>query len=217
MEQTVASLQLAVLSDTHELHRELRMPSFADLLCCCGDWTMMSHSMLAVLDFNDWLNELPYRHKILVPGNHEVYLAEDRALRSMTSSAIMLINEGVEIDGVRIWGSPIIPSGGGAFCVKAAEDRRRIYDAIPTGVDILITHSPAFGILDEPPDGPHCGDPELTEALRRIRPRLHLCGHIHGARGMVAADGITHLNAAMLTSYGDLVDRPFLMRMKMPK
>jgi Icc-related predicted phosphoesterase len=189
------------------------MPGYFDLLLHCGDWTMMSHSMAAVKDFDAWLGELPGR-KVIVPGNHEAYLYEDPSLCSLTPNATILVNEGIEIDGLRIWGSPVTPTGGGAYCVRSAEDRRRIYASIPSGLDILVTHSPPFGILDSFPGGPHQGDAELLEAVQRFRPRMHVFGHIHGGRGITTVDGITYLNAAMLTQHGDLVDRPWLVQMK---
>jgi Icc-related predicted phosphoesterase len=156
---------------------------------------MMSHSMLAVRDFNDWLGNLP-GWKVLVPGNHETYLNEEPSLRSTTSNGTVLLNEGIEVDGLGIWGSPITPGGGGALCVRSAEERRHIYAAIPEGIDILITHCPPYGILDAFSGGPHCGDVELLEAVKRVRPRLHIFwphswrpGDLYGGRSDLSQRG----------------------------
>jgi hypothetical protein len=88
---------------------------------------------------------------VLVPGNHETYQANNPSRRSMIGNAALLVNEGIEIDALRILGSPITARGSGAFCVRSAEERRRIYDTIPNGIDILITHGPGFGVMDAAP------------------------------------------------------------------
>ena len=74
------ALRLVLLSDTHQLHREVEVPD-GDIFIHAGDFTMFSESMEAVADFNDWLGELPHRHKIVVPGNHEFLIAKGCTLR----------------------------------------------------------------------------------------------------------------------------------------
>jgi len=103
---------------------------------------MFSKSLHAIIDFNTWLGELPHRHKIVVPGNHEFFLEADPVKRSLLSNATVLINEDIEIDGLRIWGSPVTPSYGGAFGLSLTADRRRLYAQIPKDTDVLITHGP---------------------------------------------------------------------------
>jgi hypothetical protein len=84
------TLSLVLLSDTHQLHREVDVPD-GDIFIHAGDFTMFSESMEAVVDFNDWLGELPHRYKIVVPGNHEFFLEADPSERSLLSNAIVLI------------------------------------------------------------------------------------------------------------------------------
>jgi predicted phosphohydrolase len=103
-----APLRLVLLSDTHQLHRKVHVPD-GDTFIHAGDFTMFSQSMEAVVDFNDWLGELPHRYKIVVPGNHEFFLEADPSDRFMLDQAIVLINEGTEVEGLRIWGSPVTP------------------------------------------------------------------------------------------------------------
>src|SRR5579863_4162194 len=60
---------------------------------------------------------------------------------------------------------------------------------MPNGIDILITHSPPVGILDvEYGTQVHAGDPEFLKAAIRVRPRLHVFGHIHGGYGTATRD-----------------------------
>lgn len=53
-----------------------------------------------------------------------------------------------------------------------------LWDAVPFDTDILVTHTPAYTLCD---DSLGCRD--LRTALARVRPRLHVCGHVHQARG----------------------------------
>jgi hypothetical protein len=64
------TLRIVLLSDTHELHREVEVPD-GDILIHAGDHSMFSRNMQAVEDFNVWLGELPHRYRVVVPGNHE--------------------------------------------------------------------------------------------------------------------------------------------------
>jgi Icc-related predicted phosphoesterase len=180
-----------------------------------GDFTMFSRSLSAIEDFNAWLGELPHRFKICVPGNHEFFLESDPSRRSLVSNAAVLINESIEIDGLRIWGSPVTPLYGGAFGMTSAEHRRRLYAQIPNGTDVLVTHSPAFGILDTTPDsGLHSGCRELFDAVLRVRPKLHVAGHVHSAHGIFQTKHTTFVNAALLGPDGDLGHSPIVLQIK---
>jgi Icc-related predicted phosphoesterase len=210
---TTTTLRLVLLSDTHELHRAVDVPT-GDILIHAGDFTMFSESMEAVADFNDWLGELPHRHKIVVPGNHEFFLEADPSDRFMLDKAIVLINEGIEIEGMRIWGSPVTPVYGGAFGLSFAKDRKRLYARIPWDIDVLITHGPPFGILDTAPvSGLHEGCHELLDAVTRVRPKLHVFGHIHTAYGIFRTEHTTFVNASRLGPHNDPDKAPFVFEM----
>ena len=221
------TLCLVLLSDTHQLHREVEVPD-GDIFIHAGDFTMFSESMDAVVDFNAWLGELPHRYKIVVPGNHEFFLEADPSERSLLSNATVLINEGPEvafkvlllfhrfnrlstlptIEGLRIWGSPVTPMYGGAFGVSSAVDRKKLYAQIPWDIDVLISHGPPFGILDTAPiSGSHEGCRELLDAVTRLRPKLHVFGHIHTAYGTYQTEHTIFINAARLGLH-DAADKP---------
>jgi Icc-related predicted phosphoesterase len=190
-------VRLVMLSDTHGCHREVDVPG-GDILIHAGDFTLFSKSLKAIEDFNDWLEELPHKYRLVVPGNHEFFLEAAPERRSLLSHATVLINEGIDIDGLRIWGSPVTPLYGGAFGLISPEDRKRLYARISEDTDILITHGPPYGILDVAPGSSiHSGCTELLHAVLRIRPRLHVFGHIHGAGGICTTEHTTFVNAAL--------------------
>jgi Icc-related predicted phosphoesterase len=205
------SMTIVVISDTHELHREVDIPA-GSLLIHCGDLTMFSRSLRAIHDFNQWLGELSHRHRILVPGNHDRFL-EDLSNRKLISNATVLINEGIDVEGLRIWGTPITPVGP-AFCVPSTEERRRIYERIPNDTDVLISHGPPHGILDRSQGSSfHAGDQELLYAVTRVKPRLHFFGHIHAAHGLLGTHDTLFGNAALLGPEGDIDKQPIVVRM----
>ena len=206
-------LSLVLLSDTHQLHREVEVPD-GDIFIHAGDFTMFSQSMEAVVDFNDWLGELPHRYKIVVPGNHEFFLEADPSERSLLSNATVLINEGTVIEGLRIWGSPVTPLYGGAFGLSSAKDRKRLYRQIPQDIDVLVSHGPPFGILDTAPiSGLHEGCQELLDAVLRVQPKLHVFGHIHTAYGVFPTEHTTFVNASRLGLHDDSDKAPFVFEM----
>jgi len=206
-------LTIVAISDTHELHRELDVP-YGDLLIHAGDHTMMSRSSAAVLDFNDWLRDLPHRWKICIPGNHEYYLEADPTRASVISDGTLLINEGIELAGLKIWGSPVSPLDGGAFAVSSSIERAKLWASIPDDVDILVTHVPPYGILDKSPGSiAHAGCPQLLQAVLQIRPKLHIFGHVHGAHGVVTHGDTLFVNAALLGVHGELNQKPVVFRL----
>jgi predicted phosphohydrolase len=199
-------MRIVCISDTHEFHRDVEVPD-GDLLIHAGDFTYFSKRPSMLFDFDDWLGSLPHEHKVVVPGNHE-FLLEDPQHRPAISNATLLIDAGIEIEDIRIWGSPVTPLYGGAFGMSSGSDRKRVWAKIPDGTDILITHTPPFGVLDREVDGDgHQGCLGLMEAVFRIRPRLHVFGHIHGGYGTYRNENTLFANAALYDELGG-VERP---------
>lgn len=50
-------------------------------------------------------------------------------------------------------------------------------------VDVMMTHGPPMGILDETNTREHVGCEHLLRAARRCKPQLHCFGHIHEGWG----------------------------------
>lgn len=100
--------------------------------------------------------------------------------------------------------SPLWPYEWAFLAVNEADMKVQLRDMmIGTGqrssgqVDVLLTHCPPHGILDRNnTTGEHCGSTALLELVRMMKPRLHVFGHIHEARGMLERDGTIFVNAA---------------------
>jgi len=190
-------VRIVCISDTHELHRELSLPD-GDLLIHAGDFTFFNHAS-KIHDFNDWLGELPHRHKVVIPGNHDRIFRDDHGFREMITNAVLLINEGVTVCGLKIWGSPVTCDDD-AYGYTKRDERARLYASIPADTDIVVTHGPPYGILDREPGSIHRqGCTELRLAVMRLQPRLHIFGHVHsGYRGRPEQDD-DYVAGGMLT------------------
>ena len=197
------------LSDTHNLHRSITAPMQGDLLIHAGDFSFFFDDMAAIRDFNAWLGELRFRHKIVVPGNHERIMYQRPELRRIITNATVLINEAATIEGVRLWGSPVTCDDA-AFGCSTADERRALYASIPEGTNIVISHGPPYGVRDVEfrSGGVHRGCPELLAAVQRVQPQVHIFGHMHAGRGAVRIGPTTFINAAMMGWSGDLEHRP---------
>ncbi|MEG2243752.1 MAG: serine/threonine protein phosphatase, partial [Muribaculaceae bacterium] len=88
------------------------------------------------------------------------------------------------------------------------DDIRRYWDLIPEGTDILITHGPAYGILDRTEGGDNAGCEELLSAIKRIKPKYHLFGHIHEGYGVFETDKTVFINGSSLDEDYQAVNAP---------
>ncbi len=168
-------LRIVLMSDTHGQHRTLHVPD-GDFLIHAGDFTVFNRSREAVRDFNRSLLELPHRRKVVICGNHEFKFADPRWHR-LISAATFLCNEGVELEGIRIWGSPLTPSNYESFGAASEADCGRIFTRMSVGTNIVVMHGPPFGILNVAGIGDrHQGSAHLLAAIRRVRPALHVFG-----------------------------------------
>ena len=196
----MTELKIVCISDTHGKHADLRLPE-GDILIHAGDFMTYGDRISEIAKFNHWLSKQPHRHKIVITGNHDLIFESDPSLaRMQLPAATYLENSAVEIEGLRIWGSPQQPRFlDWAFNVDRGSAIRRYWDMIPPETDILITHGPPFGILDTITSSDESlGCEELAVAVQRVRPKLHVFGHIHSGHGECGQDGIRYVNASIL-------------------
>lgn len=190
-------MRLICLADTHNLHHEIPIPE-GDILIHAGDATD-GGTRNESQNFLKWFSEQPHQHKIFVPGNHDFYFEKEISREIIPSNVHVLIDKGIEIEGVNFWGSPMTPGNAGwAFNRERGADIRTHWDLIPKNTDILITHTPPYGILDEIGSGIKLGCEELEEKLWDVQPSHHLFGHIHHSAGQTSKSGIHFFNLSML-------------------
>lgn len=206
------SVTIVCISDTHSLHRELDMPP-AHILIHAGDHAMVDWGRAEILEYDSWLSSLPYKHIVMVPGNHDRWML-DPALRRLITHAIILVDEASETMDLKIWGSGVTPLAGEPFGIGSSAERRKLHESIPDDTNIVVTHTPPYGVMDRAPGSlHHSGCPELREAIERIKPQLHISGHIHGAHGTQSIGGTLFVNAAVLGQGGGIEEKPIVLRM----
>ena len=218
-------MRCVILSDTHGLHKNVTVPD-GDILIYAGDFCNWGTSSEAKA-FNKWLGTLPHKHKIVIAGNHDICLDSncmDGNVGPVRYDGHIIIgyadyleNEGIEIEGIKFWGSPYTPT----FCrwafMKDDSDLVSIWEKIPEDTDVLITHGPAYSILDEVPiAGREYGDSVGSQSLfKRIRElknlKYHLFGHIHDGYGQKEFRGVKYINASVCTEAYEPINQPIVI------
>lgn len=177
------------ISDTHRWHRRMQNLPNADIIVHSGDFTINGSEEEAI-DFLNWFCDLPYKHKIFICGNHDecLYGAD---INGLDDNVHYLCNSGVTIEGIRFYGVPM-------FLEDCVTERQSLYyKRIPADTNVLITHTPPFGILDFD-DNINFGSEELLDIVNTIKPQLHLFGHIHQHHGITKVGETTFSNAAIM-------------------
>ncbi|PWY95550.1 hypothetical protein BO94DRAFT_552442 [Aspergillus sclerotioniger CBS 115572] len=118
--------------------------------------------------------------------------AREKGIRYLEEGMHRFVLRGGRV--LRVYASPYTPEFcEWAFGYERGEDRFNSPGVGPVnpvpdypGVDIMVTHGPPYGILDQVvPGHVSVGCEHLYRAVKRARPRLHVFGHIHEGHGAV--------------------------------
>lgn len=203
-------MKFVAISDTHCRHRNIKLPK-GDVIVHAGDISYRGDQR-EIYDFLNWFGNLPFKHKIFIAGNHDFFFEKEKetAIRSLIPAGVnYLKDEEVIVNGIKIWGSPFTPQlYRWAFNKKRGDSLARHWNTIPSDTDILLTHGPVYGVLDLIVNENHAGDKDLLRRVLEIKPKVHICGHIHESYGMVKRNGIKFINACLLNEAYELVHPP---------
>lgn len=197
-------MKILHLSDTHGYHRRLKTLPEADLVVHSGDFCMVGTEAEAI-DFLNWFCDLPYRQKIFICGNHDECLYGAN-VGGLDANVHYLCNSGIEIDGIKFYGVPMFMGD----CITARQSRN--CDRIPDETDVLITHSPAYGILDFD-DGINYGSEEILAKISALQLKAHLLGHIHRQHGILSQDNIIFSNGAIMNEDYSILNTPNIIEL----
>ncbi len=208
------AVNIVLISDTHGFHEQVDVPK-ADLLIHAGDLSKRG-TATECADFFKWFSALPHQYKICIAGNHD-FLAEENPMlfkSLIPDNVIYLENESVEIEGLKIWGSPITPwFYNWAFNRQRGAEIRKYWEAIPEDVDIIVTHGPPHGIGDFTASGVYAGCKDLLDILQEIKPRLHVFGHIHEGYGIIEKAKTTFVNASVVNLQYQVVNAAVILEL----
>lgn len=209
-------LRISHISDTHNKHNHLngKLPG-GDILIHSGDISSLGRKS-EVERFIRWFSDIDnYTHKIFIAGNHDMTFDREKLLRdklahfegrtdydtecaegkpewlikllgNLSDGMYYLENNSIEIEGIKIWGSPYSATFGynWAFNVDRGYDSNQIWNQIPNDTDIVITHGPIYGYCDKTSNTyENVGCVDLFNRLNEIKTPLHFSGHIHEGYG----------------------------------
>jgi len=211
--------RIVCLSDTHNCNERIEVPD-GDVLIHAGDATTVgTHEQIR--RFSDWFASLPHPHKVFVAGNHDWLFEKDNdSARSLLDPAIVYLQDSaIEIDGLKIYGSPWQPRFfDWAFNLNRGQEMAEKWAMIPDDIDILITHGPPNGILDLVPRkgwDENTGCEELRKRVEKItkvgRLKLHVFGHIHCGYGVHDDSGVKFVNASTCDEQYDPTQPPIVI------
>jgi Icc-related predicted phosphoesterase len=212
------------ISDTHGFHKTLKskFDSFferddIDLILHAGDVSSRG-SFAEVSEFMVWYASLDqFKYKVFIAGNHDFAFEREAygfyPKLIIPENIIYLHNSGVEIEGVKFWGSPYTPRFfDWAFNVDRGEEIKKHWDLIPDDVDVLITHGPAKGVGDFTyRDNKNVGCEELVGAIHRVNPQYHIYGHIHEGYGSYRMFDTFSINASSLDVRYGVSNEPIII------
>ncbi|CAN0472854.1 unnamed protein product [Ascophyllum nodosum] len=133
---------------------------------------------------------------------------------STCSNATYLEDSSARVEGLKFYGTPWTNSSHMGFSCKGT-DLEGVWSAIPEDVDVLLTHMPPYNVLDLAFDlgttsrndpcsvcgerhrsYAHWGSWSLTDRVARLKPKVHVFGHVHNSHGIVRRDETIYINAA---------------------
>lgn len=215
-------MKITFISDTHNKHKQItsHLPG-GDLIIHAGDATSRGYKH-EIQQFLKWFNGLDnYTHKIFIAGNHDFGFQDNpNECKEILDfyNKVTYLQDNMELIGqdyqtaVKIWGSPWQPEFfDWAFNLpRMGEQLKEKWNNIPTDIDILVTHGPAWSNLDTIKFNPgvNLGCELLNERIGVIGPKIHVCGHIHTGYGY-KFNGQTHfINAAVLDEHYMFTQKP---------
>lgn len=190
------------IAATSDLHGNLPEVEECDILLICGDifplWcqsNMIASEEWLLTQFLPWCRDNKAKNVVYIAGNHDFFyerkLAEiqEISLNWRKYNIYYLKNELVEVEGLKIFGTPYCKIFGRWAFMREPEKLQKYYSEIPEGLDILISHdSPKISnygkILaktpwNDPSNPIDAGNSWLAEEILKKKPRFSFCGHVH--------------------------------------
>lgn len=209
-------MKIIFVSDTHGKHEQLINLPEADMIIHAGD--ISTHGLISQIDsFVDWFSALPYKYKIFIAGNHDFGLQQpngkmmSKVIEYLEGKDVIYLQDNyVDIEGIRIYGTPWTPKFyNWAFMKDRGVPIATEWAKIPYGTDILISHGPPAGFGDRCVSGDIVGCEDLLSRILEIKPKLVIFGHIHEGRNVYKMNEFTYaINASVLNENYSLVNLP---------
>jgi len=170
-------------TDTDAAARLVSLSSEADIAIGAGDFANARSGISMCIQVLRQIR-IP---AVLVPGNNESFDELVAACRRWDSVKV-LHGSGIEIQGQYFFGLgggvPVTPFGSWSWDFSETQAQALLANCPPGAV--LISHSPPKGAVDVSSSGRSLGSTAVRDAAIRLKPKLIVCGHIHGSAGQSA-------------------------------
>lgn len=162
---------------------------------------------------DDLINRGIVKDIVYIPGNHDFCFEDalndykwDPTVWMSEHHIYLLIDSSIEINGIKIWGSPWCPELKKWAFYKRSDKLIKYFNYIPDDTDILITHTPPkiedFGkVLQQNifNSDENYGCFELAEVIKNKNIKLNVFGHVHsGQHQRKIIDGTMFANVSIL-------------------
>jgi predicted phosphodiesterase len=209
------------ISDTHTYHNNLKIPNNIDVIVHTGDSTNTyspAINFYEFVNFVDWYKTIDCKYKIYVAGNHDAFISEMKkdAEKILKNAGIIYLNKSeITINNIKFWGEPITPQFGNWYFMADRAKMYKHWDYIPKDVNVILTHGPAYGILDASINKNKtidlCGDKTLrryieTNVWKNLKLICH--GHIH-QKEYINPPGIFNFNNIQISNAACVEDGKF--------
>ncbi|KAL2208947.1 Metallo-dependent phosphatase [Sarocladium strictum] len=184
------AVKVVCISDTHD--QTVPIPT-GDILIHAGDLTNAG-TVDDIQKQINWLAQQPHAVKIVIAGNHDSWFdPKSRQPEDVKSGRAVDLKDLIYLEGettvqevkgrkISIFGAPDIPKlGPSDFAFQYTDATQPWYSRVHPSTDILVTHTPPKSHLDL-----SLGCPHLLREVWRIKPRLHVFGHVHWGAGTEA-------------------------------
>jgi len=210
-------VKIVCISDTHNKHDEAIVPE-CDILLCSGDFSGTGTAN-EVKNFLDWFSVQPAKHIVYIAGNHDLSYEDSPNFKEKMIGLYPNINyleaSGITLCGLNIWGDPHQPEFcDWAFNLPRGKRLQEQWAKIPENTDVLLTHGPPYGIMDEVSFTGECvGDYDLLERINQLKHLSISCyGHIHQQKQQVIKSGnIIFVNAAICDDRYYVINQPVVV------
>ena len=212
------------VSDCHDVHQDftLLVPEDTEILFFTGDMTYRGAEWeieILLEQFDKLSKRVP--HIVGCLGNHEKGAEgkeDELKMRFAQVGVTLLHHESVEINGIKIFGSPYSPwffdwaysYYNPNMGTQQKDDRsgKEVWQDIPEDTQVLLTHGPPQFILDQCRNGA-VGCPDLRRRIESIPSiKYHMFGHIHESVGITNVAGVTYSNGSIMDGKYRFVNKP---------
>lgn len=204
-------MKIIALSDTHTEHEKVSLPD-GDILIFAGDFEIRRDRPTDLFDMIAWFSQQPHKTKIVIFGNHDfTNNLTWWELQQRFGKIYYLDNGYIIVNGLKIWGSSYSPTFMDWAWMKSDNELKEIYATIPDDTDIVVTHTPCRGILDDCGRYGNVGSISLRERIKEIKPKIHICGHIHNCHGKYTDGQTDYYNVSAMDDNYDVINRAMII------